>query len=136
VHIRATRGGAEENLRDDVATVSAARAGLRTWIEEKLRATLGRRDEMRTWFALMAGDTRLAAFREERRQAILVRMTEHFRVLSERGFADVRDPAALAFALFVMFDGFIRAAVVDEQMLDEARISAAADVAEHAIFGF
>jgi len=136
LHIRATRGSAEENLRDDVATVSAARSGLRAWIDEKLRIALERPDEMRTWFALIASDVRLTAFREERRQATLARMTQHFSVLSERGLASVRDPAAMASALFAMLDGFFRETIVDGHALDEARITAAADVVERAIFGF
>ncbi|MFN2461573.1 MAG: TetR family transcriptional regulator, partial [Candidatus Velthaea sp.] len=52
-HIRETRGVPEENLRDDVATLADARAGLRAWVEEKLRAVVHRRGEMRAWYALI-----------------------------------------------------------------------------------
>jgi AcrR family transcriptional regulator len=134
-HIRETRGSAEENLRDDVASAGAARSGLRAWIDEKLRLAVDRPEEIRTWFALMTSDPRLIAFREERRAATVTRMTEHFAALTARGFANVRDPAATAFALYAMIDGIFREAIVEGHTLGEARIVATADVVEHAIFG-
>lgn len=135
VHIRASRGSAEENLRDDVATVAEARRGLRAWLTEKLWFAIERPEEIRTWFALMTSDPRLGAFREERRQATTQRMTAHFAALAQRGLAHVSDPAAMAFALSAMLDGIFRQTIVDGNALDDARIAAAADVVEHAIFG-
>jgi AcrR family transcriptional regulator len=135
VHIRASRGSAEENLRDDVATVDEARRGLRAWLTEKLWFAVERPEEIRTWFALMTSDPRLSAFREERRQATTQRMADHFAALAQRGLTRVSDPAAMAFALSAMLDGIFRQTIVDGQTLDDARIAAAADVVEHAIFG-
>jgi AcrR family transcriptional regulator len=134
-HIRATRGSAEENLRDDVMSAAAARSGLRAWIDGKLRLAFENPEEIRTWFALMTSDPRLIVYREERRAATVTRMTEHFAALTARGFANVRDPGATAFALYAMIDGIFREALVDGHTLGEARIVAAADVVEHAVFG-
>ncbi|MFN2461858.1 MAG: hypothetical protein ABR591_14450 [Candidatus Velthaea sp.] len=62
-------------------------------------------------------------------------MREHFTALAQRGFATVRDAAATANVLAALLGGLQRAAVVDGEPLDDARIHAAADMAERAIFG-
>ncbi|GAC1408073.1 MAG: hypothetical protein NVSMB64_15790 [Candidatus Velthaea sp.] len=134
-HFRATRGIAEENLRDDVATVGEARARLRQWNVEKLRTAVERPASLRVWYALMASDVRLAAFRIERRAATLARLSGYLTHLAACGFAPLPDPEATAAALFAMIDGLTRGAIVDAEQLDERRTSAAADVAERAVFG-
>ncbi|GAC1416648.1 MAG: hypothetical protein NVSMB64_26820 [Candidatus Velthaea sp.] len=134
-HFRTTRGSAEENLRDGVASAAQARAGMRQWISEKLRAAVERPASLRVWYALMASDARLAAFRIERRAATLQRMSEHLTHLAARGFAPLRDPEGTAAALFAMIDGMISGAIVDAEPLDERRIAAAAEVAERGVFG-
>jgi AcrR family transcriptional regulator len=134
-HIRATRGvGDDHLLRDDVESIEAARAGVRRWIVDKLRLTRELRATVRAWLALVASDARLAAYREERRQATLVRLREHITILTERGFAQVGDPASTAAGLFALVDGIMRTTILETDGLDEAGIVAAADIAERAIF--
>jgi hypothetical protein len=126
--------GDDRLLRDDVESRAAARAGLRGWIVEKLRSARERRALCRAWYALIASDARLAAYREERRAGTLGRLREHLGVLTARGFADVSDPAWTAAALVALVEGVMRATILESDSLDDAGIAAAADIAERGIF--
>lgn len=134
-HIRETRGiGDDRLLRDDIESRDAARAGIRAWIVDKLRTARDRRASLRAWHALIASDAQLAAYREERREAVLRRLGEHLAVLCARGYARVADPGSIAANLIALFDGLLRATILENDNLDDARIAAAADIAERAIF--
>jgi AcrR family transcriptional regulator len=134
-HIRATRGtGDDRQLRDDVDSPGAARAGIRTWVDEKLRFAREHRSIYRAWHALIASESRLAAYREEAREQTLARLRDHITALARRGWVDVADPAATAASLVALIDGTCRAAVLERDCLDDARILATADLAERALF--
>jgi AcrR family transcriptional regulator len=134
-HIRATRGiGDDRLLRDDVASLDAARAGVRGWLIDKLRGSRERRAAFCAWYALIASDARLAAYREERRESTLARLREHIAALNAAGFARVADPAATAAGLLALVEGIVRASVLERDALDDAGITAAADIAERALF--
>lgn len=134
-HIRATRGiGDDWLLRDDAASVEAARAGMRRWVSDKLRYAREQRASFCAWQALIASDARLAAFRDERRETTLTRLREHVEFLNARGFAHVAQPAAMAASLIALIDGVCRALVLERDRLDDAGITATADIVERALF--
>jgi hypothetical protein len=117
-----------------VGFVDAARAGVRCWVVEKLRYAREHRVSLCAWYALIASDARLAAYREDRRAGTLGRLREHLGVLSARGFADVSDPASTAATLVALIEGVMRATILESDSLDDAGIAAAADIAERGIF--
>jgi AcrR family transcriptional regulator len=134
-HIRATRGKADDGLLcDDVASIEAARAGVRRWLVEKLRYAREHRLKLCAWYALIASDARLTAYREERREGTIARLREHIGVLSERGFVAVADAASTAAGLMALVDGIVRASVLERDSLDDTGIAAAADIVERALF--
>jgi AcrR family transcriptional regulator len=134
-HIKSTRGiGDDRLLRDDVASRAAARAGIRAWVVDKLRYARTHRAALRAWYALIASDARLAAYREERREATFTRLRDHIDALNARGFAQVADPAATAAGLIALHEGIVRASVLELDRLDDAAIAAAAEIAERALF--
>jgi len=134
-HIRATRAiGDDRLLRDDVTSIDAARAGVRQWLFDKLRFCREHRASVRAWHALIASDARLAAYREERSEAILSRLREHIVLLNGLGFADVADPASTAAGLIALVDGIVRSSILERDRLDDAGIVAAADIVERALF--
>jgi AcrR family transcriptional regulator len=133
--LRETHGASEERLHDDVATLAEARAGVRAWIEERLRLAIERPDLVRSFLVLMTSDPKLAAYRRERRERVLGKIRTHFEVLVARGFAQMRDPAATARALNTMLDGYYRAAISEGEPLDLAHIASVIEVAERAVFG-
>lgn len=135
-HLRETRpAGDDRLLRDDVPSRAHARQAVRAWAADRLRKAVERRASIRTWYALMASDARLKAYREERRESTLRRLTEHLRALTARGFAAVDDPPASARALIALVEGVLHATVVEGEQLDAAGITAVAEIAERAIFG-
>jgi AcrR family transcriptional regulator len=79
-------------------------------------------------------DPELARQRRDNRAAALARLAEHLAALRARGFADVGDPEATAAALLALLDGLFRDAVLDGVGPDAARIAAAADVIDRAVF--
>jgi AcrR family transcriptional regulator len=134
-HIRATRDAGDDGLlRDDVDSIASARLGVRRWVTEKLRFARERRATLCAWYALIASDARLTAFREERREATLSRLRDHIAVLDRRGFAHIADAASTAIALIALIDGITRAALLERDQLDDAGIVAAADIVERALF--
>jgi AcrR family transcriptional regulator len=133
-HLRETRGIDDRQLRDDVDSLAAARSGVRSWVTEKLRYAREERASYCAWQALVASESRLAAYREERREMTLTRLREHIVALAARGWVDVADTAATAATLLALLDGTCRAAVLECDCLDEARITATADLAERALF--
>jgi TetR/AcrR family transcriptional repressor of nem operon len=134
-HIRATRMSADDELLvDDVASLEAARAGARAWIVDRLRTARAKRPALSAWYALMASDARLSAYREERRAATEARLRAHITALNARGFMRVADPAATAAMLGALIDGIIRTALLEHDQLDDAGIAAAADIVERALF--
>ena len=133
-HMRAIRGLAEERLRADVVSAAQARVDLRAWIERRLSDAVERRTSLRAWYALMASDPKLAAFRAGRRAEVMQLLAEYFSALTLRGFASVVDSAATASALYAMIDGFSRATILEGEPLLPAQIAAAADIAERAVF--
>jgi AcrR family transcriptional regulator len=134
-HIRATSGIEEDHLlRDDVISLDAARAAVRRWLVDKLRYAREHRASVRAWHALIASDARLAAYREERREAAFSRLRDHIEVLNARGFARVGDPASTAAGLSALYDGIVRSSILERDRLSDAAIEAAADIAERALF--
>jgi AcrR family transcriptional regulator len=134
-HIRATSGFCDDRLlRDDVASRDSARNGVRRWIVDKLRYARERRASICAWHALMATDARLTAYREERRGATFTRLRDHIELLNARGFASVGDAASTAAGLLALYDGIVRASLLERDRLDEAAIAAAADIVERALF--
>lgn len=134
-HMRSTAGLDDDDLlRDDVATRDEARAGVRRWVTDKLRFAREHRASVRAWHALIASDPRLAAYREERREATLARLHQHIERLSALGYARVGDAQATAAGLLALFDGIVRSSLLERDRLDDAGIFAAADIAERAIF--
>jgi AcrR family transcriptional regulator len=134
-HMKETRGIAEDRLlRADVESAAAARAGIRAWVGDKLRTSRELRRVIIAWYALMASDARLAAYREERREGALARVRDHLERLVERGFADIADPAATAAGIIALIDGITRTSILERDRLDDAAIAAAADIVERAIF--
>jgi AcrR family transcriptional regulator len=119
--VRERRGPALASLRDDVASLDEARAGIREMVESILRAPAEHPALLRAYYARKADATR--------------RIGAHLAALRSRGLASVADPAATGAALFAMLDGFYREAVVDGTVLDEPRIAAAVEVTERAVFG-
>lgn len=134
-HIRATHGIADDRLLpDDAESFAAARAAVRRWVVGKLRFARERRASLCAWHALIASDARLAAFREERREATLERVREHIEWLGERGFAQVADAGSTATALMALMDGVVRASLLERDTLDDAGVAATADIVERALF--
>jgi TetR/AcrR family transcriptional repressor of nem operon len=134
-HMKEDRGiGDDRLLRADVESVAAARAGARAWVEDKLRTSRGLRRTIIAWYALMASDARLAAYREERREGALARLRDHLERLAERGFADIADAAATAAGIVALIDGITRTSILERDRLDDAAIAAVADIVERAIF--
>ena len=121
-------------LRDDVASEDAARAAVRGWIVARLTKAHERRASVRAWYALIASDARLAAFREERRESMARRVREHIEALNRSGCAAVAEPAATAAILMALYEGLIRTAILDGDGLTAPAISAAADAFERTIF--
>jgi len=134
-HIRETRGiGEDRLLRDDVASAGEARSGVRRWIVDKLRYARERRASVCAWHALIASDARLTAYREERREGMFTRLRDHMVAIDARGFARVADPASTAAALIALYDGIVRASILERDGLSDAAIEAAADIVERALF--
>jgi AcrR family transcriptional regulator len=134
-HIRTVAGIDDDRLLlDDVATRAEARAGVRRWMIEKLRFARERRGSLRAWHALIGGDARLSAYREERRESTLLRLREHIERLSVLGYVHVADARATAAGLLALFDGIVRSSLLERDGLDDAGITAAADIAERALF--
>jgi len=134
-HIGTTSGiGEDRLLRDDVATLGEARAGVRRWIVDKLRYARDRRASVCAWHALIASDARLSAYREERREATFTRLRAHIEILNGRGFARVGDAASTAAGLIALYEGIVRASILERDRLTDAAIDAAADIVERALF--
>jgi AcrR family transcriptional regulator len=133
--VRERRGPALASLRDDVASLDEARAGIREMVESILRAPAEHPALLRAYYALALRDAELRAERNERKADATRRIGAHLAALRSRGLASVADPAATGAALFAMLDGFYREAVVDGTVLDEPRIAAAVEVTERAVFG-
>jgi len=133
--LRERRGPVMAALRDDVATVDEARAGLREWVGAILRGQADEPALLRAYYGLATRDAEIGRERRERRAGIVRRIAEHLRALTVRGLATLHDPDATAAALFAMVDGFFRDALFDGAVLDEPKIAAAQDVTERAVFG-
>jgi AcrR family transcriptional regulator len=134
-HIRATqKAGDDALLCHDIDSLVAARAGVRAWIVERLERVRQRRPALFAWYALMASDARLAAYREERRSETVARLSEHIGALKARGFADVADPAATAAMLGAFVDGVIQTTLLERDRLGAEEIAAAADLVERTLF--
>jgi AcrR family transcriptional regulator len=134
-HIRTTSGiGEDRLLRDDVASIADARAGVRRWIVDKLRYARERRASVCAWHALIASDVRLSAYREERREATFARLRDHIETLNGRGFARVGDAASTAAGLIALYEGVVRGSILERDRLTDAAIDAAADIVERALF--
>ena len=134
-HIRTTSGiGDDRLLRDDVASLADARAGVRRWIGDKLRYARERRASFCAWHTLIASDARLAAYREERREATFTRLRDHIEMLEGRGFARVGDAASTAAGLIALYEGIVSGSILERDRLTDAAIDAAADIVERALF--
>jgi AcrR family transcriptional regulator len=134
-HVRTTSGISEDRLlRDDVATLGEARAGVRRWVGDKLRYAREHRVAVCAWHALIASDARLAAYREESREATLTRLREHIELLGTRGFTRVADPPSTAACLIALYEGVVRASILERDRLTDTAIDAAADIVERALF--
>jgi AcrR family transcriptional regulator len=134
-HLRDSGTVGDERLLDDaVTTLGAARAGVRRWVSERLRYARLNRASFCAWTTLIASDARLSAFREDRRETMLARLREHIEALCAKGFTEVADSAATSAALLALVDGVMRAAILERDRLDDAGITATADIAERALF--
>jgi AcrR family transcriptional regulator len=133
-HLRATRGAVDEGLDDDVATREAARAGIRAWLIRKLALMHERPEFLAGFYRLAAGDVKLAAWRAERRDEMLLRFGDHLAALVRRGLADLPDPRATARILYTVYDGLYRQFIVDGNPVDERVTQAAADAVERIVF--
>ncbi len=133
-HLRATRTENDDLLQGDVASRAAARTAMRAWVCERLDFVSKRRGTIRGWYALVASDARLAAYREERQNATLGRLGAYLTALAERGYICLPDPAATAAVLMSVLEGIVRTNILESDLLDAARIAAAADVVERAVF--
>jgi len=135
VHLRETRGVTDEGLDDDVQTEAAARAGLRAWIVRKLSLVRDRPAFLAGFYRLAASDPKIAAFRAERRDAILAIFGAHLALLAARGFARIDDPAATARVLYTLYDGLYRQLIFDGNPIDDDVTCAATQAVERIVFG-
>lgn len=133
-HLRATRGPVDEGLDDDVATIEAARAGLRAWLIRKLALARERPEFLAGFYRLAAADAKLAAWRAERRDETLARFGQHLAALVQRGLAQLDDPSATARILYTIYDGLYRQLIVDGNPIDDDVTRAAADAVERLVF--
>jgi len=132
--LRESRGATDEGLDDEVASPAAARAGLRAWMLRKLALVRERPELVRGFYRLVAGDPKLAAFREERRTQVLARVQAHLYAVSKRGYAKIDDPAATARILYTLYDGMYRQRLFDGIAVDDTSIRAAAEAVERIVF--
>lgn len=133
-HIRATRGFPEDALRSDVMNRAQARADLRAWVTHRLTDAAERGAIIRVWYALMASDERLSAFKEERRRDVRRALAAFISALNARGFADVDDPDVTAAVLYALIDGIMRSTVLEGEPIDPTTIAATVSVVERAVF--
>jgi AcrR family transcriptional regulator len=134
VHLRATRGAVDEGLDDDVASLEAARAGLRAWLIRKLALARERPEFLAGFYRLAAADAKLTAWRAERRDETLARFSAHLEALVRRGLAQLDDPSATARILYTIYDGLYRQLIVDGNPIDDNVTRAAADAVERIVF--
>ena len=132
--LRESRGATDEGLDDEVASPAAARAGLRAWMLRKLALVRERPELIRGFYRLVAGDPKLAAFREERRAQILVRFRDHLCAIVNRGYTKLDDPMATARILYTLYDGIYRQRIFDGIAVDDTITRAAADAVERIVF--
>jgi len=133
-HLRATRGAVDEGLDDDVASIEAARSGLRAWLVRKVALARERPEFLAGFYRLAAADAKLAAWRAERRDETLARFSAHLAALVNRGFAQLDDPSATARILYTIYDGLYRQLIVDGNPIDDNVTRAAADAVERVVF--
>jgi len=134
-HLRATRGAVDEGLDDDVMTVAEAKAGLRAWLIRKLALMRERPEFLAGFYRLATGDAKLAAWRAERRDALLGRLADHLAALVRRGFAELADPKSTARILYTVYDGLYRQVIVDGHTIDDEVTLAALAAVERIVFG-
>jgi hypothetical protein len=65
---------------------------------------------------------------------MFTRLRDHIVAIDARGFARVADPASTAAALIALYDGIVRASILERDGLSDAAIEAAADIVERALF--
>jgi AcrR family transcriptional regulator len=121
----------------DRAPESAAegRAALRAWTGALLRTRSEHYGLVRAWYALAARDPDFRVAGRERRDAYARRLAAWLNDLAERRIVSLADPGATGAALFAMLDGIGHEAVAAGEPPDEARIEAAVDLVERAVFG-
>jgi len=134
-HIRRTQGTTDDEFWVEVSDEHAARAALRAWIVAKLQVMRDRPEFIRGFYRLVASDPKIAAFRDERRAALLSRLRDYLALLNERGFSRLADPAATAHVLHALYDGIYRQHTFDKTPIDDAIVHAAADLVERTVFG-
>ena len=117
------------------ASRAEARARLRGLVEAVLRSPSEHPALMRAFYLLGFRDEAFAAQRRERRADLVRLLAAALERDTRLGFADVRDADATASTILAMIDGLYREAVLDGAVLDDARIRAAVELVERAVFG-
>ncbi|HTW84635.1 MAG TPA: TetR/AcrR family transcriptional regulator [Candidatus Sulfotelmatobacter sp.] len=122
-----------DRLDDAVAGLAEARAQIRGLVDG-LRKPLQHPGLLRATQVLALRDEVLIEERRAFQRAATRRLAEHLRALGARGLADVRDPDATAGVVLNLLQGMAREAIVEGVGPDEARLAAAADVLDRAVF--
>jgi AcrR family transcriptional regulator len=117
------------------ADAIAARAALRSWCGGLLRTRTEHHGLVRALYALAARDPEIRAALIERREGTAQRLAAWLRDLSVRSIIALPASEATGAVLFAMLDGIGRDAVAAGEALEEARIAAAVDLVERAVFG-
>jgi AcrR family transcriptional regulator len=130
----ASRSADFEMLDAVPAALPEARAALRAWMSGRFRAKDKHVDLLRVFDSLWAREELLDAHRRARRASFNERLRAYLTTIDERGFARIADPAASASVLAAMLVGIFRETILTGP-LDEARIAAAVDLIERAVFG-
>ena len=113
---------------------AAARAALRVWTSVLLRTRAEHPGLVRAMYALAAQDPELHESFRERRAASARHLAGWLVAIEARGFVRVPAPVLTATVVLSMLDGVVRESVASGERLDEARVFAAIDLIERAVF--
>jgi AcrR family transcriptional regulator len=128
--IERARPSFDEPLRD----VASERRRVRDWVGKALGTPLSRPGFLRAWYATVDTDAELSASRRARREESAAAFAAYLSALARAGLTQIERPESLAASLLTIFDGILRAAVLDSARIDETTVAGACDVFERAIF--
>jgi AcrR family transcriptional regulator len=131
--LRSARQSEHAALEAVPESAEDARRALRGWLDALLREKGNHAALMRVLLGLAAHDEALAAHQRTRRVEAAERLRVYLVTLDERGFVHTSDAAAMATVLVAMIGGIFREAILREP-LDDARIAAAIELIEAAVF--